>query len=336
MGSLRDERPGLNPQRLLRLMRQAIADCDLRLDGLVVLTEAASGSYVVTPIIASMSGAEVYAVTRSTRYGTVEEVIAATRSLAAFAGVDSRIRFVSTAADAIERADIVTNSGNVRPISPALISRMKPDAVISLMYESWEFREADLDLAACRQQGILVGGTNETHPAVDVFSYLGVMGLMLLLQAGIAVYRCRILLLCDNPFRPHLENSLRAAGACLETAAAVPQELVGEAFDAVVVALRPRDKSVLRPGDCARLAAHSPGAVLVQFWGDIDRTEVEGAGLSIVPPAAPSAGHMGILPSGPGPEAIVRLQAGGLKAGQVLRTRSYQSDPAQAAYIQLM
>ena len=52
-----DSRPGLNPLRLVRLMRQAVARCELDLSGAVVLTEAASGAYVVTPVLAALAGA---------------------------------------------------------------------------------------------------------------------------------------------------------------------------------------------------------------------------------------------------------------------------------------
>ena len=50
--------PGLNPQRLVRLMREAVERCELDLSGKVILTEAATGAYVVTPVLAAMADAE--------------------------------------------------------------------------------------------------------------------------------------------------------------------------------------------------------------------------------------------------------------------------------------
>ena len=44
---------------------------------------------------------------------------------------------------------------------------------------------------------------------VDVFSFLGAMAVKLLFEAGIAVYRNRIIVLCDNPFAPYIERTLR-------------------------------------------------------------------------------------------------------------------------------
>src|SRR5262245_1421439 len=164
-----DVRPGLDPKRLVGLMHAAIARCRLDLSGTVVLTEGASGSYVVTPILAAMAGADqVYAVSRTTKYGTFDEISANTQRLAKLAGVESRLKIITQKTrELVKQADIITNSGHVRPIDAETVSWMKPGAVVPLMYEAWEFREADLDLSACQRHGIRVAGTNERHPAVE-------------------------------------------------------------------------------------------------------------------------------------------------------------------------
>jgi hypothetical protein len=51
--------------------------------------------------------------------------------------------------------------------------------------------------------------------------------------------------------------------------------------------------------------------------------------LSIWPVEAPPPGHMGILPAAVGPEPTLRLQSGGLKAGEVLWR--YREHPPAAA-----
>ena len=55
-------------------IREAVKRLELDLSGKVVLTEAATGAYIVTPVLAALAGAEVYAFTKDTRYGTVAEV----------------------------------------------------------------------------------------------------------------------------------------------------------------------------------------------------------------------------------------------------------------------
>ncbi|MCH7562414.1 MAG: hypothetical protein IH968_01210 [Gemmatimonadetes bacterium] len=315
--------PGLDPRRLVRLMEESITACELDLSGLVVLTEAATGPYMVTPILAAMAGAtRVHALTRTTRYGSAEEVEAQTLAVASLAGVAQRIDVTTHKTEEIvASADIVTNSGHVRPIDASMIGWMKTAAVIPLMYEAWELRPGDLDLAACHERGILVAGTNERHPAVDVFGYLGVMAIKLLLDAGVAVYDSMILLLCDNPFAPFIVRGLEGAGARVTLQSALSEDDRGN-FDAVVVAIQPGAEAVLG-AQALPVLSRWPGVVVAQFWGDIDRGALEGAGIPFWPSTPPDPGHMGVLPSQVGPEPIVRLQAGGLKVGQLLtRSRS--------------
>ena len=151
-------------------------------------------------------------------------------------------------------ADIVTNSGRIRPIDAETVGHMKPSAVIPLMYESWEYRAADVDLEACRTRGILVGGTNERHPAVDVFSFLGQMALLQLHEAGIAVRGSRILLLCDNAFAPFIEHDLKAAGADVTRARTLVAEVIPAECDAVLLALQPRRAPDLDADDARLLS----------------------------------------------------------------------------------
>jgi len=75
---------------------------------------------------------------------------------------------------------------------------------------------------------------------------------------------------------------------------------------------------VLAAADAAQIADSWPGAVVAQFWGDIERSAFVAANVPIWPPESAAPGHMGILPSDIGPEPVVRLQAGGLKAAEVL------------------
>lgn len=333
-------RPGENPTRLAALMRAAIERCQLDLSGRIVLTEAASGAYVVTPVLAALGGADrVYALARPSRYGTIAEVTAWTGMLAAVVGCQDRIELVTEkSARLLAIADIVTNSGHLRPIDAATVAALRPGTAVPLMYESWELRDSDVDVAACQQHGVLVAGTNERHPAVDVFSFLGVQAIKQLLDAGVAVVGSRVLLLCDNPFRPFIERGLVGAGATVETAKRFPTPEAGSpghgaAYDAIMVALRPRGGPVLPAGAVAAAAYGMPGAVVIQFWGDIDREACARFGVVYWPLEPPPPGHMGALPSAVGPEPVVRLQAGGLKVGELLSS-GMAPIGADAAFLQ--
>jgi hypothetical protein len=321
MRTLVESRPGFAPERLVNLMNEAIEACQLNLSGAIVLTEGATLAYAVTPVVAAMAGAEsVIAVAQSTPYGSVIDITAQIMTLASKTGVGTRIRITRGKREADVRiADIVTNSGNVRPIDARMISWMKPTAVVSLMFEAWEIKAArfDVDLAALRRRGIAFAGTNERHPAVGVFNYLPAMALRLLNDAGLGVYGLSITLLCDNPFADYLLFGLERADAQVRCVARV-DELDGKAPDVLFVAMTPTDVPIIDTLAAARIAKRWPTTAVVQFWGDIDRAALAAVGLRYWPVHGPRRGHMAILPSDLGPDPVVRLQAGGLKVGEVL------------------
>jgi hypothetical protein len=233
----------------------------------------------------------------------------------------------------VAQADIVTNSGHVRPIDARMIGWLKPLSVISLMYEAWEFRPADVDLAACRRRGIAVAGTNERHPAIGVFSFLGAMARKLLLDAGVAIRGSRILLLCDNPFLPWLRDGLASSGAIVESCGSMDAAAANGQFDAVLVALRPTAQLRIGARELEAIARRGWNATVVQFWGDVDRAALAAKRIRFWPATAPQPGHMGILPSALGPEPVVRLQAGGLKVAQILRKPPAERTAADTAYL---
>jgi hypothetical protein len=330
-------RPGLDPRRLVRLMNETADRCRLDLRGRTVLTEAATGPYLVTPVLAALAGAEVYALAATTAYATADELEELTSDLAERAGVRDRLHFVPDQRSApVGEADIVTNSGQVRPIDADLVDRMKGSAVVPLMYESWEYRPGDLDLSACRARNIPVAGTNERHPDIDVFSFLGSMAVKQLHDAGIAVYGSRIVVLCDNPFAPFIERGLGACGAEVVAVTELTEAAIARGCDAALVALQPREDFVFDAADAALLSRSAPGAVLVEYWGDTDRGALAAAEVPVWPPQPPPAGHMAVLPSAIGPEPVIRLQAGGLKVGEILARGLEHASPDERALVQVM
>lgn len=328
----------INHSRLVALLKAAAARCNLDLSGLTVLTEAATGGYSITPVLAAFSSAtRVYAMTRSTRFGSVEDVIRQTRSLASLCGVEDKIHFITKKTrDVISRCDLITNSGHLRPLDAEFISWMKPGAVISLMYEAWELRSEDVDLAACRRHGIPVAGVNEANPAVDVFSYLPVIAAKQLFDAGVPVYGTHILLLCDNRFEPYLQKGLSSMGAEVDSFPSLAAAPRHGHYDAVLVSITPQARPVVSRADARVLAEQWPGAVVAQFFGDIDREALSEVGLSFRPLQAPHAGHMGVYMTDVGPDAVVRLQSGGLKVGEILARGLIKATPPDRDFLQLL
>lgn len=320
--------PALDPATVVASMRTRTEALGLDLRGLSVVTEAATGAYAVTAPIAAMAGARVTAFTRATRHGTAAEAAAETLALAAAAGVADRITVTETLDPAVlASCDILTNSGHLRPITAGTIALLPAHAVIALMFEAWEFRGLDLDLAAARARGIRVAAVNERHPHVGVFDFLGPLAVRQLQDAGLDPDGRRVALLCDNPFLPHVFAGLEAAGASTAVAARA-DDLPAGPFEAVVVALDPGRNPPLDAHALRVLARKAPRGTVTQFFGDIDRTAATGTRLGFWPPQAPARGHMGILLNVLGPEPIIRLQAGGLRAAEVvLRADGAPTDP---------
>jgi hypothetical protein len=326
----------LSPTRLARLVQEGVARCRLDLTGRRVVTEAATGAYGSTCVLAAVAGADVTALARSSQYGDVAQVRHWVGELAQRCGVEHRLHVVEELSpSALGAADVVTNSGHLRPIDEAFLLQLRPGAVLPLMIESWEVGagRVDLDVAAARRRGIAMAGTNERHPAVGVFDYLGVMAVTLLADAGVPVMGSNVLVLCDNPFADYLERTLRACGACVTVRPSATGLPRAAGTDAVLVALTPAPRPRLEAPDLAAIAERLPDAVVVQFFGDVDRAAAGALGVSCWPEPPPPHGHMGVLPSDIGPDPVVRLQAGGLKVAQVLLTPSAERTAADREFL---
>ena len=305
-------------------VRRVVDELELDLRDRVVLTEAATGPYVVTPALAALAGARVYAFTRPTRYGSVAEVGEETYSLLDALHVSkASVTVLDTLPpEVVAEADVITNSGHLRPLDESVLGHARSEVVVPLMYEAWEERAEDLDLAYAHTRGIRVPGTNERHRDVDVFSYLGELAVRQIHEAGLSLTHNRFVLLCNNPFGPFLARTLSSLCADLVVVQTV-DELVAQLplgdVAGVVLAAYPFEQEWVGHGAAISpgfLAEHLPGAVLLRFAGHVDTAALSEAQVSYHPRVVPR-GHMGTLLSDIGPDSVIRLQAGGLKAAEV-------------------
>jgi hypothetical protein len=329
---------------LIDKLLQRVDALELDLRGRTVLTEAASGAYVVTPVLAALAGAKVFAYTKTTRYGTVDDVFTNTRRL--MASCTTRALDVHLidrlTPEVIAQADVITNSGHLRPLDRQLLQHAKDGAVIPLMYEAWEWRDADMDLPYVRNRGLKVGATNERHPDIDVFSYLGDMAVKQIFDAGLCACNNRFVLVCNNDFGPYIakvlagmcsglavvdkdENRHKYDGIGIDWIGGFPSLTIPPRYrnaEAIVFTAYPFDRNWI--GIDADIAIHRIKAAfedpcILRYAGDVAEQELESAGVRFFPPHVAS-GHMGVLPSAVGADPIIRLQAGGLKAAECLLT----------------
>lgn len=309
-----------------KLICTAINKLELNLSGLTVLTEAASGNYVVTPIIAALANAKrVYAITKDSDYGKATEIKELTLKFAKFYSIENKIEIMfEKLPEIIHQADIVTNLGFVRPIDRKFVSSMKDNAVVSLMYEVWEFREGDVDLEACEKKGILVMGTNENTPNLKVFDYVGPLCLKMLFELQVEVYKSKIVIVSKDKFGKTIEKTLRVCGAetCLmnELRTKPSRQCLTNA-DAVIIAdYTGLDTFIGSNGHISAkdLFEISPGISVIQFAGEVDVEELQIVGIPYFPMYKVGPFRMGMTLAELGPKPVIDLHCAGLKVGEIM------------------
>ena len=334
----------MNIKRIEKLIGDAIDTYNLDLSGLTVFTEAASGNYVVTPLIAALAGSDrTFAITRDSRYGKAIDVRNFTLELAQRWGVGDRIEVVSDKSPSIlSQVDIVTNLGFVRPIDKNMIAHLKPTAVLPLMWETWEFREADLDLAECRRVGIMVLGTNEREAELDLFTYVGYLAVKLAFELEIEIYRSKVVVVgsgsfgesCIKAFNKldaNIEYIDLSAGASLETESAK-----STLRDTDLIVLVEHHSPACLIGSAGQitvdeLLALSPHVSIVHITGNINREEIDNAAIPCLPQKSAVPGYMSVTTDYLGPKPVITLHTAGLKVGEAMaRARLAGLNPIEA------
>lgn len=287
----------------------------LNLSGKTVLTEAATGNYVITPIIAALSGAMVYAFTKDSRYGSIDEVRKQTYILAKETGVDGKIKVLDSLDDInLKEIDVLTNTGFLRPINRILISRLSSRCVIPLMWEPWEHRSDELEIEVCREYGIKVYGTNESDQRLRTMEYIGFTVLYKLLENGMSPFSSNVLLIGCEQFIEPVERILRQNGYQLSKITDYVFNVNLEGFDVIVLLEHERDiliiggdKSFIDKGDI------SDETLVLHICGRVD---FNGALFRYIPKEPASYGYMSFTTDYIDNKAVIDLHTAGLSVAE--------------------
>jgi len=330
----------MNVPRVIRLMREAVQRLEVDLSGLTVYTEAGTGNYACTPVLAALAGAgRVFALSRDSRFGTAEEAFATMEALRGAVGAANVIVKVrEKCPEDLREADIVTNLGHVRPIDAETIANLDASrAVIPYMCEAWEIRPGDVDLEECRRKGIPVMGTNEEHWAVDCFSSCGNLAVKMLYEVGLEVRNNKIAVISNDKFGNVIQEAVAAAGAEARLFGA-PETIIGSdwavVLDAIILADYLAEDTII--GEAGRLktvdiASQFPGVTIIQFAGDCDVEALNSLGVRVFPQAWIGARRMARALDFLGPKPLVDLMTAGLKVGELMvRERQLSSRQATA------
>lgn len=325
----------MNYYRCQRLINNAIKTFQLDLSGLTVLTEAASGYYVLTPLIAALAGAKkVYALTKDSNYGQANLICKNTINLAEKWNIADKIEILFSREDEkIGLADIVTNLGFVRPLDAPFLNKLKSTVVIPLMFETWEYRSEDLDLEECYRLNIPVLGTNEKHPDLQIFKYVGHLALKLLFELDIEVFSSQIIVVGGGEFGLATVNSLQSAGAKvtqieIEKDQSLADEKIHQIiseYDAIVI-IEHQNKDLII-GENGQITVQkfkqlNPGIVLVHIAGNVNQFELELNDISFRPSHIRQAGYMSVATDYLGAKPLIDLHTAGLKVGEVMAHHS--------------
>ncbi|OGM11201.1 hypothetical protein A2Z22_01810 [Candidatus Woesebacteria bacterium RBG_16_34_12] len=314
-----------NPHRVKRLIDDAIKFNKLDLTDLVVLTEAASKNYVVTPIIAAMAGAKVYAITSDSQYGKARDIEEFTYNFAEFCEVRDKIKVIfEKQKEIIREANIITNLGFVRPIDKKFIEMMNEKAVVPYMCEAWEYRDGDIDLEACKSKNIPVLATNEDYSGLEVFDFCGNLCIKMLFELEIEVYKSKIAVVGKDKFGKVIEKYLKAMGSevyIIENLKSEMNRRYLENIDALVVADYSNDifigntNAQISPKELIDL---SRKISVIQFAGDVDVDELHKYDIPFFPQRRLGKFRMGQTLANLGPKPVIDLHCAGLKVGETM------------------
>ena len=329
----------MNIQRNIDIARSCINRLDLDLEGLSVLTECASGPYSFTPIIAAMAGAKVMSFGRDSKYGSFSENKAFIQRICSSLQINGEIKFFynELPPEKWHEVNVVTNSGMLRPFTKEKIEKLNSKAMISLMWETWELRDGEIDLKSCQQNGVPVVGTNEHFEKADMFCYPGMLCLKMLFEMGLEVGNNSFVLLGEGLTGSLIARDFRRLGIDFDWFVdseekhdieggcyhykQIERILNKERIDAIICADHVSRIPVIgqnRPLDFARLVSSFPHIQWAHLTGPIDHEGIKLSGIRYYPTQIQSPGYMTYPTENLGWEPVIILNAAGLKVGEIV------------------
>ena len=321
--------------REINIAKEQIKNFNLDLTNLTVITECANGFYAYNLFVPVFANAKkIIAVSKTTRYGSYKENKQNFIDIAAKLNIDiSNVEIVEELTENhLNEADIVTNTGHVRPITAVMMSHMKNTAVIPLMWETWEFRDEDLDLNSAIKNDILVLGTNETSKEIDMRGYAGVLGLAVLTYLQVEIYKTKVILFGEAVLGKAIVETFKNNGVeflwfvnekkeenQIEYNQISQYKTEFQQSDVVLYAEHEYRKEILCEEnsfslkDLSKLNSEIKIGVIA---GNISSDEMDSLEISYFPEHIMPPGYMSFQPYHMGARPVIELFASGLKIGE--------------------
>lgn len=315
----------MNVYRISRIILSYGKSIGLDLSNEVVLTELGTNNYLFLPFIASMMGAKkVYALAKDNSYGFGEEVINQAKTLCDYFNLKNIVFLNNELPDFVfEDTTIVTNSGNLRPLNAQLLKKFKQNICIPLMFEAWEIREGDLDLAYCKENAIKVAGTWEHHADLDVFKYCGLLGLKLAFEAGFEISGNNILIYSDDDFGETIYAAFKTLGANVSLVHDFPSSEELKNTDFVFLCRYNETRNYFADSngliDWQSIKKSNPDLCYIHLYGNINFEFCYQHQVHVYPKKNGYAKVMSQTLGYVGLEPILRLQSAGLKVAMEMK-----------------
>lgn len=302
---------------------KSINKLNLDLSNLKILTEVGSNYYKYTPIIAAMAGAEkVFAWTRDTSYGAADTIIEDCFKILRYCNLEDRVEFFNGRLNEthLTSADIITNSGFIRPLDENKLKHIRKNAVIPLMYEKWELRNSDIDVTYAQSKGIKIAGTWENHPSIRVFEYVGSLAVKMALTAGFEIFKNKIVVWSDDSFGEVTQQAFLSMGA--------KEVILTTSFDHLVNVIRETDFIFIcdydedrKYGDpeffdIFKLLKLNAYFGIVHLYGNIEYDSISSSVTVVYPHTNGKASQMSFTLGHLGLNPIIDLQVAGFKVGE--------------------
>lgn len=300
---------------MINKIKRAIKKFELNLENKIVLTEAATGNYVVTAIIAALAGAKkVYAYTKDSKYGSIDDVKKETYSLAKQLNIEHRIEIVTDLSVIDYKSiNIMTNTGFLRPINKNIIERLNNKCVIPLMWETWEFREEDLSLESCLFNKIKVYGTNENDKRLRTKEYIGYMALKFLLDYEHTPINANVLVLGCNHFTNSISKVLKSNNYKYKVYNNYEKKINVNDFDALIIAEHENKDLIIGIDGFLNKYEISSHVNVMHICGNVD---FEGVEFSHIPSQPAPFGYMSFTTDFIDKTAVIDLHTAGLSVAE--------------------
>ncbi|MDD5053432.1 MAG: hypothetical protein PHO27_11925 [Sulfuricurvum sp.] len=292
----------------IKWIEKLVEKYELDLTGLTVFTEVATNDYFLAGMIPAFANAQmVYMYDKDLLFENKVE------------GSDN-IRITSSR-DKIAEADIITNTGFIRPVTALDVAKMKDTAIIALMMSQQQIRPSDIEIQACLNKGIELIETDEVNSGI--LNSMGFKFLKVLFDAGLTVWKDKYLLLSTGLWASYYVQALeinkidfvRTSFGSLKDYDAIIVADHGNFLDDGLWIGQDNDqiRSVI---SIDRILKENPLIKIINISGQMDVKGLVEAGIDVYPEIETIAGHSVVRGDYLGYKVVFEMMVLSLKAAE--------------------